>query len=180
MLFKVLLILFIQNTVFWRVSSCPDKNVQSLPKNLFLSYVVSQSYVTMIIYVSVYTSPPTWHDALWHLFFFVTLALILCTIRLNLGGEQVSKNLGATLNFCAAEGWFEESIHTCGPEKMRLTIEYLLVARCDAVGYGTALQGGRLRVRFPLASLDFFYWHIPSGHIMVLGSTQPLTEMSKM
>jgi hypothetical protein len=42
-------------------------------------------------------------------------------------------------------------------------------ARCRS-GYGTALQNGRSRVRFPMVSLEFF--------TMVLGSTQHLTEMS--
>ena len=50
--------------------------------------------------------------------------------------------------------------------------------RGGAVGWGTALQAGRSRVRFPMVSLDFFHWHNPSSRTMVLGSTQPLTEMS--
>src|SRR5215468_5222175 len=29
-----------------------------------------------------------------------------------------------------------------------------------------------------MVSLDFFYWHNPSGRTMALGLTQPLTEMS--
>jgi hypothetical protein len=45
-----------------------------------------------------------------------------------------------------------------------------------AVGWGTALQVGGSRVRFPMVSLDFFHWHNPSGCTMALGSTQPLTE----
>jgi len=51
-------------------------------------------------------------------------------------------------------------------------------ARGGAVGWGTALQVGRSRVRFPMVTLDFFHWHNPSGRTMALGSTQPLTEMS--
>ena len=51
-------------------------------------------------------------------------------------------------------------------------------ARGAAVGWGTALQTGRSRVRFPMVSSDFFHWHNPSGRTMPLGSTQPLTEMS--
>jgi len=39
---------------------------------------------------------------------------------------------------------------------------------CGAVGWGTVLQTGRSRVRFPK----------PSGRTMALGLTQPLTEMS--
>jgi hypothetical protein len=41
-----------------------------------------------------------------------------------------------------------------------------------AVGWGTALQTGTSRVRFPMVSLEFF-----TG-TMALGSTQPVTEMS--
>ena len=33
---------------------------------------------------------------------------------------------------------------------------FLLGARCGAVGWGTALQVGRSRVRFPMVSLEFF------------------------
>ena len=50
-------------------------------------------------------------------------------------------------------------------------------ARGGAVGWGTALQAGRSRVRFPMVSLEFFIDN-PSGRTMALGSTQPLTEMS--
>ena len=46
-------------------------------------------------------------------------------------------------------------------------------ARGGADGSGTALQVGRSWVRFPMVSLDFF----SSGRSMVLGLTQPLTEM---
>jgi hypothetical protein len=41
------------------------------------------------------------------------------------------------------------------------------------------LQAGRLRVRFPMRLLDFLYLPNPSSRTMTLGSTQPLTEMSK-
>jgi len=47
-----------------------------------------------------------------------------------------------------------------------------------AVGSGTALQSGRWRVRFPMRVIVGFHWLNPSGHIMALGSTQPLTEIS--
>jgi hypothetical protein len=50
-------------------------------------------------------------------------------------------------------------------------------ARSGAVDWGTALQAGRSRVRFPMVSLEFFIDN-PSGRTMALGSTQPLTEMS--
>jgi hypothetical protein len=51
-------------------------------------------------------------------------------------------------------------------------------ARGSVVGWGTLLQAGRLRVRFPMRSLDFFYLPNHSSHTMALGSTQPPTEMS--
>jgi hypothetical protein len=47
----------------------------------------------------------------------------------------------------------------------------------SAVGWGTALQAGMSRARFPMLSLKFFYWHNSSGRTMALGLTQPLTEM---
>ena len=48
-------------------------------------------------------------------------------------------------------------------------------ARDGAVGWGTALQAGRSRVRFPMVSLEF---DNPSGLTVGVWSTQPLTEMS--
>ena len=51
-------------------------------------------------------------------------------------------------------------------------------ARGGAVGWGTVLQAGRSRVRFPVVSINIFHWHNPSVRTMALGSTQPLTEMS--
>jgi hypothetical protein len=45
-------------------------------------------------------------------------------------------------------------------------------------GWGTALQTGSSRIRFPMVSFGFFHWHNPSGRTMTVGSTQPLTEMS--
>ena len=39
--------------------------------------------------------------------------------------------------------------------------------------WGTALQAGRSRVRFPMLSLEYH-----SGHNTALGSTRPLTDMS--
>ena len=50
--------------------------------------------------------------------------------------------------------------------------------RSGAVGWGTALQARMSRVRFPIKSLGFFHWFNLSGRTMVLGLTQPLTEMS--
>ena len=40
------------------------------------------------------------------------------------------------------------------------------------------LQAGKLRVRFPMVSLEFFILHNSAGCTMALGLTQPLTEMS--
>ena len=51
-------------------------------------------------------------------------------------------------------------------------------ARGGAVGWGTALQAGKSRVRLPMVSLEFFVEHNPSGRTMALGPTQPLTQMS--
>jgi hypothetical protein len=53
-----------------------------------------------------------------------------------------------------------------------------LGTRGRVVGWGSMLQAGRSRVRFPMRSLDFFIWPNPSSRTMALGSTQPLTEMS--
>jgi hypothetical protein len=40
------------------------------------------------------------------------------------------------------------------------------------------IQAGMSRVRFPMRSLDFSFDLNPSSRTMILGSTQPLTEMS--
>jgi hypothetical protein len=47
-----------------------------------------------------------------------------------------------------------------------------------AVGWGTTLQAGRSRVRYPMVSLKFFHWHNPSGRTMALGSSQALRKIS--
>ena len=49
--------------------------------------------------------------------------------------------------------------------------------RRGVVGWGTELQVGGSRVRFPTVSLEFFIEN-PSGRTMALESTQPVTEMS--
>ena len=47
--------------------------------------------------------------------------------------------------------------------------------RSGAVGWGTALQAGRSRRRFPMESLEFFFFfRLHYGP----GSTEALTEMS--
>jgi len=45
------------------------------------------------------------------------------------------------------------------------------------VGWGTALQDGKSRVRFPMGSLGFFVLNNSCGRTMPLGSTQPVTEI---
>ena len=57
--------------------------------------------------------------------------------------------------------------------EIRLTTEYK-GARGGAVGWGTAIQARRSRVRFPIVSLEFFIDII----LLALGLTQSLTEMS--
>ena len=37
------------------------------------------------------------------------------------------------------------------------------------IGWGTAIQPGRSRVRFPILSLEIFHWHNPSGRTVALG-----------
>jgi len=51
-------------------------------------------------------------------------------------------------------------------------------ARGGAVGWGTALQAGMSRVRFPMALIEIFVDINHSGRTMAMGLTQPLTEMS--
>jgi hypothetical protein len=51
-------------------------------------------------------------------------------------------------------------------------------ARGNVVGWGTMLQAGRSRFRFPMRSLLLFNWPNPSSRTMALASTQPVTEMS--
>jgi len=50
--------------------------------------------------------------------------------------------------------------------------------RVGAVGWGTALQVGRSRVRIPMVSVEIFIDIILPAALLVQGSTQPLTEMS--
>ena len=51
-------------------------------------------------------------------------------------------------------------------------------ARGGAFGWGTALQAGRSRVRFPMVSLQFLIDLITSDRTMALGSTHPVREVS--
>jgi hypothetical protein len=41
------------------------------------------------------------------------------------------------------------------------------------------LQAGRPRVLFPKRSWDYVIWPNPSSRTVALGSTQPITEISK-
>jgi len=47
----------------------------------------------------------------------------------------------------------------------RKILKYQKGARGGAVGWGTALQVGKLRVRFLMVSLEFFHWHNPSKYL---------------
>ena len=60
---------------------------------------------------------------------------------------------------------FVKGVHWCG-------------ARCGAVGWDTALQAGRSRVRIPMVSLEFFIDIILLAAPWLWGLIQPLTEMS--
>jgi len=59
-----------------------------------------------------------------------------------------------------------------------ISVKWRYGVRGSPVGWGTALQVGRSRLRFPMVSLEFFFGRNPSGRTMALGFTQPLTEMS--
>jgi hypothetical protein len=62
---------------------------------------------------------------------------------------------------------------------VEISVLYLILGACSrAVGWGTALQAGRSRVRFPIVVIGIFHWRNPSGHTMVLDWTQPITGMS--
>ena len=51
-------------------------------------------------------------------------------------------------------------------------------ARGGAVGWGTALQAGKVAGSIPDGVTGIFHWHNPFGRTMALGLTQPLLEMS--
>jgi hypothetical protein len=72
-------------------------------------------------------------------------------------------------------GWL---IHVIKVTIIYFSAPYYLEARGSVVGWGTMLQAGRSRFRFPMRSLDFSSWPYPSSRIMTLWSTQLLTEMS--
>jgi hypothetical protein len=53
-----------------------------------------------------------------------------------------------------------------------------LRARGSVVGWGTMLQAGRSRIRFPIRSLGFSFGRIIPAALWLWGSTPPLTEVS--
>jgi hypothetical protein len=54
----------------------------------------------------------------------------------------------------------------------------LLITVRSIVGWGTILQAGRPRVRFPTRSMNSFSWPNPFSRTMDLGVSQPLTEIN--
>ena len=76
--------------------------------------------------------------------------------------------------------WMRSPCPTEGsPGKNKQTYERTTFEeRGGAVGWGTALQTGRSRVRFAMGVIEIFHWHNLSGLTITLGPTQPLTEMS--
>jgi hypothetical protein len=54
-----------------------------------------------------------------------------------------------------------------------------MVARGNVVGLGTALKAGRSQVRFPMVT-GIFHSHNPSGRIVAVRSTQPLTKVPQL
>jgi hypothetical protein len=63
-------------------------------------------------------------------------------------------------------------------ETTSLTSTLILYADCGgAVGWDTALQAGKSRVRFSMVSLGHHLFN-PSGRTLALGLIQPLTEMN--
>ena len=58
------------------------------------------------------------------------------------------------------------------------TLQGHLGARGGAVGWGTALQAGKVTDLIPDSVIGVFRWHSPSGCTMALALTHPLTEMS--
>ena len=88
------------------------------------------------------------------------------------GGKSVDRGLGASaMSAHRYQAWVPAS-------SSQPAISAWSCRRGDAVGWGTALQAGRSRVRFPTV-IGIFHWHNPSGRTMAPRSTQPLTEMSR-
>jgi hypothetical protein len=83
--------------------------------------------------------------------------------------------------------WHDRHHTSCRKHRQNLVLNYVHRMKNEwtsigdgAVGWDTALQTGW---RVPGSTADgiiaIFHWHNPSGRTMSLGSTQPLTEMSK-
>jgi hypothetical protein len=49
----------------------------------------------------------------------------------------------------------QRKLHVSGEELHNLCFTLSIIARCSVIGWGTMLQAGRSRVRFPMRSLDF-------------------------
>jgi hypothetical protein len=62
-------------------------------------------------------------------------------------------------------------------DQNRISLFQCLKQHCGGANFwDTALQTERLRVWFPVVSLDFFYWRNPASRTVVLSSTQTLTR----
>jgi hypothetical protein len=96
--------------------------------------------------------------------------LLLCCVSQELWplypeeGKKLLENTGSRLSNCAAFRYQTTVILKSGMYVLR------------AIG-DTMLQAGRRRFRLPMESLHFFSRH-PSSLIVILGSTQLLTEIS--
>jgi hypothetical protein len=106
------------------------------------------------------------------------------------GHTKFSENLGAISNFQIPESWHEANLNW-GPANTWLLpakfmrpgdhpgfVHPLLCcqgARGGAVGWSIAIQAGRSRARFPMASLEIL---IDINLTTKLGGSQPLTEMN--
>jgi hypothetical protein len=62
--------------------------------------------------------------------------------------------------------------------QFRIPEKYSVTEKFSILHWGTMLQAGRSRVRFPMRSLDVFNLANFSSLTLALGSTQPLTELS--
>ena len=70
------------------------------------------------------------------------------------------------------------SVNTVSARTLSVESRMLSLTHGGPVGWDTALQAERWRVRFPVGITGIFHWHNSSGRIMAVESTQPLTEVS--
>jgi hypothetical protein len=85
------------------------------------------------------------------------------------------------------------AVHTTPAPGGRRLIKLVLTKNCNhkclylylvryaaggAVGWDTVLHAGKVSVSIPDGVIGISHWHNPCGRTMVLGLTQPLTEMS--